>query len=151
MPDRHGPYRVARFLLEIDGVAKAGFNRCRLPTSATNVVEYREGTDPPTPRKLAGTTDYGPLVLAYGVTTDGVELADWRRSVERGTVDQARRAVAVQLLDAEGNAGARWEFAGAWPARYEGPTLDADRSGVAIETLELVCEGFERVDDDRGE
>jgi len=146
MPDRHGPFRVARFLLEIDGVAKAGFSRCRLPTSSTTVVEYREGNDPPRPRKLAGLTDAGPLVLRSGVTTDSVELAEWRRLVQQGKVDDARRSIAVVLLDAEGSVGARWEFRNAWPARYEGPTLDADRSAVAIETLEIVSEGFERAD-----
>jgi phage tail-like protein len=145
MPDRHGPLRVARFLLEIDGIAKAGFSRCRLPSSSTAVVEYREGTDPPTPRKLAGLNEYGPLELRYGVTTDAIELYEWRRLVEDGKVDDARRSVAVVLLDEEGSPGARWELRNAWPTRYQAPTLDAGRSAVAIETLEVACEGFQRV------
>lgn len=145
MPDRHGPYRAVRFLLEIDGIAKAGFSRCRLPAASTTVVEYREGTDPPTPRKLAGLHEYGPLVLRAGVTDDSLALSEWRRLVEDGRVDDARRDVAVVLLDEEGNPAARWEFTAAWPARYEAPTLDATRSAVAVETLELVCEGYDRV------
>ena len=148
MPDRHGPFRVARFLVEIGGIAKAGFAHCRIAPSTTDVVEYREGTDPPTPRKLAGVTDYGPLELRYGVTSDGIELTEWRTLVERGQVDEARRAVAVVLLDEEGSAAARWECRNAWPARYEAPTLDADRSAVAIETLELAHEGVEAIADD---
>ncbi|WP_251343938.1 phage tail protein [Haloplanus halophilus] len=146
MPDRHGPLRVARFLLEIDGIAKAGFSRCRLPSASTSVVEYREGNERPTPRKLAGLNDYGPLVLRAGVTDASVELAEWRRLVESGKVDEARRAIAVVLLDEEGATAARWEFRNAWPARYEGPALDANRSAVAIETLEIVSEGVERAD-----
>jgi len=145
MPDRHGPHRATRFLLEIDGIAKAGFSRCRLPTAATDVVEYREGNDPPTPRKLAGLNEYGPLELWYGVTADGIELAEWSRLVQQGKVDDARRTIAVVLLDEEGSPGARWELRNAWPARYEAPTLDAERSAVAIETLEIVHEGVERV------
>lgn len=137
---------MARFLVEIDGIAKAGFNYCRLPTSSTAVVEYREGNDRPTPRKLAGLNEYGPLELRYGVTMDGIELAEWCRLVQQGTVDEARRAIAVVLLDEEGASAARWELRNAWPARYEAPTLDADRSAVAIETLEIVHEGVERVD-----
>ncbi|MFC7173376.1 phage tail protein [Haloplanus litoreus] len=89
---------------------------------------------------------YGPLVLRSGVTDDGVELAEWRHLVEVGAVDEARRAIAVVLLDEEAATAARWEFRNAWPARYEGPRLDANRSAVAIETLEIVSEGFERVD-----
>ena len=146
MPDRHGPLRVARYLLEIDGIAKAGFSRCRLPDSSTTVVEYREGNEPPTPRKLAGLTAYGALELRYGVTTDAAELAEWRRLVEQGKVDEARRAIAVVLLDEEGAPGARWELRNAWPTRYAPPTLDAGRSAVAIETLEIACEGVRRIE-----
>lgn len=146
MPDRRGPLRTARFLLEIDGVAKAGFSHCRLPAASTDVIEYREGNDVrSTVRKLAGLNAYGPLVLQYGVTSASVELTDWRRLVEDGKLEAARRDIAVVLLDEEGSAATRWEFSHAWPARYEAPTLDADRSEVAIETLEIVCEGFERV------
>mgnify|MGYP000651640912 CR=1 FL=1 len=146
MPDRHGPLRVTRFLLEIDGVAKAGFSRCRLPDSATTIVEYREGNDPPTPRKLAGLNEYGSLELRYGVTTDTIELAEWRRLVERGQVDEARRSIAVVLLDEESSPAARWELRNAWPTRYAAPTLDAGRSAVAIETLDVACEGCRRID-----
>jgi phage tail-like protein len=146
MPDRHGPLRVTRFLLEIDGIAKAGFSRCRVPDSSTSVVEYREGNDPPTTRKLAGLNEYGTLELRYGVTTDAVELHGWRRLVEDGKVDEARRSIAVVLLDEEGSPAARWELRNAWPTRYAAPTLDAGRSAVAIEALEIVCEGLRRVD-----
>ena len=145
MPDRHGPFRKMRFLLEIDGVARAGFSTCRLPSARTDVIEYREGTDPPTNRKLAGSTSYGPLVLRNGVTEDSIELFEWFRLVEQGEVDEARRAAAVVVLDEEGNPGARWEFRRAWPARYEAPRLDATGKGIALETLEIVNEGYERV------
>jgi len=144
MPDRHGPYRDCRFLLEIEDVAKAGFSRCRLPTSGSAVIEYREGTDPPTPRKLGGLNEYGTLVLRYGVTNDSIGLFEWRTLVEQGKVDEARRPIAVVLLDEEGNAGARWELKNAWPARYHGPKLDALGEEVAIEQLEIVTEEVER-------
>ncbi|GAB3318560.1 phage tail protein [Haloplanus salinarum] len=146
MPDRHGPFRSFRFLVEIDGIAKAGFNVCRLPSASTGVVEYREGNDPPTARKLAGLNEFRPLVLESGVTEDSVALAEWRRLVEDGKVETARRSVAVVLLDREGAPGARWEFGRAWPSRYEAPTLDAERSAVAVEALEVVFEAYERVD-----
>ncbi|MFC7173375.1 hypothetical protein ACFQL0_08400 [Haloplanus litoreus] len=45
---------MARFLLEIDGIAKAGFSHCRLPSSSTSVVEYREGNEAPTPGNWPG-------------------------------------------------------------------------------------------------
>lgn len=145
MPDRHGPYRNTRFLLEIDGIAIASFSRCRLPTATSDVIEYREGNDPPTARKLGGLNEYGPLVLERGVTDDSIALFEWRKMVEQGKLDDARRNVAVVLLDEEGQPGPRWEFSDAWPARYDAPTLDALGETVAIERLEVVNEGFERV------
>jgi phage tail-like protein len=146
MPDKHGPYRNVRFLLEIDGISKAGFAECRQPTSSTDVIEYREGTDPPTVRQLAGLNRYGRVVLRSGVTDDSIELFEWRKQVEQGKVDEARRTVAIVVLDREGNTGARWELRDVWPATYQAPRLDATGEDVAIESLELVCEGFERVE-----
>ncbi|WP_281195336.1 phage tail protein [Halorubrum sp. F4] len=145
MPDRHGPYRRIRYLLEIDGVTKAGFSRCSLPTARTDVVEYREGNEPPAPRQLAGLNRYGPLVLEAGATDDSVELFEWRKLVEQGKVDEARRPIAVVLLDEEGEAGPRWEFENAWPRSYTAPDLSADRSDVAIERLGIVHEGMQRI------
>ena len=154
MPDRHGPYRQLRFLVEIDGVAKAGFSRCSLPESRTQVVEYREGTDPPTPRKLWGLSRPTPLVLENGVTDDSMELFEWRQAAQRGDVDDARGPIAVVLLDETGQLGPRWELRNAWPARYEAPTLDASTSETAIEHLVVVHEGMRRVpvaDDDQSD
>lgn len=144
MPDRHGPYRRTRFLLEIDDIAKAGFSRCQIPASRTDVIEYREGTDPPTPRKLWNLNEFGRLVLESGVTEDSIELYEWRKSIENGKVDQGRRNVAIVLLDEEGESGPRWELKNAWPASYEAPDLVATGKGVAIERLEIVHEGMER-------
>ncbi len=145
MPDRHGPYRNARYLLEIDGLVKAGFSSCTIPENSTEAVEYREGTDPPTTRKLWGLNDYGTLTLQFGVTDDSIEVFEWRRLVERGDLDEARRDIAVIILDEEGNPGPRWEFRRAWPTSYDAPDLDASDAEVAIEGLEIEHEGMERV------
>lgn len=142
--DPHGPYRKHRFLVEIDGLATAGFSRVDLPDATVADVEYREGTDPATARKLAGTSEYDPLVLQKGVTDDSIALFEWFQQAQAGNLEDARRTVAVVLLDTRGEAGPRWEFQRAWPARYEGPDLDAQANDTAIETLEVLHEGMER-------
>ncbi len=144
MPDRHGPYRRMRFLLEIDGIAKAGFSRCWLPANTTEPIEYREGTDPPTPRKLWGLNEYSRLVLESGVTDDSIALFEWRKLVEQGKLRAARRKIAVVVLDEEGGSGPRWEFRKAWLAHYGAPDLQALGKDVAVERLEIVHEGMER-------
>lgn len=143
---RSDPYAQMRFLLEIDDVVTAGFSRCTLPTSSTDVIEYREGNEPPTPRKLPGLTTYGPLVLETGVTDESIELFEWRSLVEQGAIAAARRSIGVVLLDAAGNSAAYWRFREAWPAAYEAPRLSATASEVAIERLVVAHEGFGRVD-----
>lgn len=144
MPDRHGPYRNNRFLLELDGTIQASFSQATIPETTSEPIEYREGTDAPTMRKLAGLVSYGNLTLQWGTTPDSTALFEWRHMVEQGQLDQARRDVAVVILDEEGNPGARWEFRNAWPTQYDAPDLDASANEVAIESMEIAHEGMER-------
>ena len=146
MPDRHGPYRNTRFLLEIEGIGVAGFSQATIPESSTEATEYREGNDPPTVRKLWSLNTYGELTLQRGTAEDSTELFEWRRMVEQGDVDSARRSIAVILLDEEGEPGGRWEFRNAWPRQYDAPDLDATGNEVAIESLEIAHEGMERTE-----
>ena len=143
MPDRHGPYRNHRFLLEIDGIAEAGFSEVTVPEASASVVEYREGNEAPTPRKLKGLNSYGNVTLSGGITESTV-LYDWWRLVEQGKVDEARRSAAIVVLDEEGNPGPRYQFRNVWIRQYDAPDLDASGDAVAIESIELVHEGMER-------
>ncbi len=52
-----------------------------------------------------------------------------------------RKNMSVLLLDAAGNEVLRWNIVNAWPVRWSGPVLNAEVSGVAIETLEIAHEG----------
>jgi phage tail-like protein len=144
MADRVDPYRAARFLLEIDGITRAGFTECTVPDSTQDPIEYREGNEGFTVRKIPGLIKYGNLTLKWG-TTDTMELYEWRKQVEECKMADARRNVAVVLLDDEGSAKARWEFFMAWPTKYDAPDLNATGSDIAVETLEIACEGMTRV------
>ncbi|WP_152042256.1 phage tail protein [Salinigranum salinum] len=146
MPDRHGPYRNFRYLLEIDGIAQAGFSEATIPEASTEPIEYREGNEAPTVRKLSSLNAYGNVTLQWGVTTDSMALYEWWTLVEQGKVDEARRSVAVIVLDEEGEPGARWQFRNAWPQQYDAPDLSATANEVAIESLEIVHEGMERAE-----
>ena len=144
MTDRVDPYRAARFLLEIDGITRAGFTECTLPDSTQDPIEYREGNEGFSSRLIPGMIKYGNLTLKWGVT-DTLELYEWRKQVEECKMKEARRNVAVVLMDDEGAAKARWEFIMAWPTKYDGPDLSATSSDLAIETLEIAHEGMTRV------
>lgn len=145
MADRNDPYTNSRFLLEIDGIVQAGFSEVAIPDISTDPIEYREGNEETTVRKLPGLTKYGNLTLKWGITDSSMELFEWRKLVVQGNTDDARKNIAVILQDEEGNPAARWEFREAWPSKYDAPNLSAKGADVAIETMEIVHEGMDRV------
>jgi phage tail-like protein len=140
---RNDPYRNFRFLLEIDGIVQAGFSECTIPDTTNEPIEYREGNEDTTVRKLPGLTKYGNITLKWGIT-NSLDLFDWRKQVMQGKMGDARRNIAIILHDEEGNPAARWEFREAWPSKYDAPDLNAKGNDVAIETLDVVHEGMER-------
>lgn len=140
---RKDPYRNFRFLVEIDDIIQAGFSEATIPDSTQDPIEYREGDDPPTAQKIPGLIKYGNVTLKWGIT-DSLELYDWRKMVERGKTKDARKNMAVILMDEEGNSAARWEFTDAWPSKYDAPDLNAKGTDIAIENLEIAHEGMTR-------
>lgn len=136
------PFPGCNFLLEIDGIVTAGFMSCSGLEAEIEVIEYREGTDPRTLRKLRGSARYTNVVLQRGVT-QSTELSEWFRASLTQPLE--RRGVAVILLSDLGDPAARWELREAWPCRLTGPELHAMKQQVAIETLELCHEGLQRI------
>jgi phage tail-like protein len=138
---RNDPFKNFNFLVEIDGIAQAGFFECTGLRLEVDVIEYREGGERSSVRKLPGLAKVGDITLKRGVTISN-ELQAWFESVRNGVAD--RRNGAIVLLDDERKPVVRWKFFNAFPRRWEGPDLDAKGSEVAIETLTLSCEGLER-------
>jgi len=136
------PFVNFNYLVEIDGITRAAFHEVSGLDSTIDVIEHREGGSNTTPHKLAGQTKHANIVLRWGMTTDD-ELWQWHKTVVDGTVD--RRNGSVVLLDRKGTEVARWNFVRAWPSKYTVPSLSAEAADVAIESVELVHEGMERV------
>lgn len=139
--DRKDPYRGYRFRVEIDGIVRFGFRECSGLESSQDPIEYREGTDALTMRKLPGLVKHGNLSLKWGISDD-VDIWNWRKQTADGRVQ--RKSGSVLLMDDAGEVKARWNFRDAWPAKWSGPSLNATSNDVAIESIELVHEGLER-------
>ena len=140
---RKDPYKNFRFLVEIDGITQAGFREVTIPDTVQDPVEYREGNESITVRKLPGLIKYGNVILKWGIT-DSLDLYNWRKDVEDGKIKDARKNMAVVVLDDEANSVTRWEFSQAWPTKYNAPDLNAAGNEIAIETLEIAHEGMKR-------
>ncbi|MBF2048967.1 MAG: phage tail protein [Elainella sp. C42_A2020_010] len=139
---RVDPYRNHRFLVEIDGIVQAGFSECSGFGSSIEVVEYREGGDPTTVRKLPGKVSYPDIMLKWGVT-DSRELYDWHLAAVNGQIQ--RKNGSIILLDDVGQEKVRWNFFNAWPSKYDAPDLSAKGNDVSIDSLTVSCERIERV------
>ena len=137
---RNDPYSALNFRVELDGITVAAFSECTGLTSEISVVEYREGSEGGSTRKLPGVRKFANIVLKRGLTKDR-QLWDWYKTALDGQVQ--RKAGSIVLLDDAGQEVLRWNFREAWPRKYEGPTLNAKASEIAIETLEIAHEGFE--------
>jgi phage tail-like protein len=138
---RVDPYKGFRFRVEIDGIQQFGFMECTGFGSHVDVTEYREGGDPNTVRKLPGRVSYPDITLKWG-STDSHDAYDWHLSAVKGQV--VRKNGSVVMLDDSGTEKVRWNFFSGWAAKWDGPGFNAKTSDVAIETLTIACERFER-------
>jgi phage tail-like protein len=136
------PYKSFRFRLEIDGITQAGFSDCSGFGSKVEVVEYREGGDAATVRKLPGKNTFPDITLKWGIT-DSRELYEWHRAAINGQIQ--RKNGSIILLNDVGEEKVRWNFFTAWPSGYDGPDFSGKGTDVAIDTLTISCERLERV------
>jgi phage tail-like protein len=127
--------------VEIDGIARAGFRECSGLETHQQPIEYREGTDGPTVRKLPGLNTYPNITLRWGITDDPA-FWSWRRSAMQGDVD--RRNGSIVQLDETGQEKVRWNFRDGWPSAWTGPSFNATGSDVAVESVEISHEGLVR-------
>lgn len=135
------PQRNFRFKLEIDGLEAGGFSEVSGYDASVDVIEYREGDEVTTPRKLPGLTKYGNITLKQGAS-DSLVLFDWLNDISTGTIEM--KTVTLTALDDEGNPSASWQIINAWPMRYQAPDFNGTGSEVAIETIEIAHEGMTR-------
>ena len=111
--------------------------------SKIDIVEYREGGQNTTPRKLPGQTKYSNVTLRWGITDD-MELYDWHKDATRGTIERKKRL--DRATRTRRSRGGPVEFrAGLAGLIHRPPNSTPEGTDVAIETLELAHEGMERV------
>src|SRR5215468_8135837 len=105
--EKKDPFRASHFLIEIDGITRAGFRDCRGLDSTTDIIQYREGDEPGALRKIAGLAKYSNITLSWG-SCDDTELWKWRQNVVDGNCE--RKNGSIVLVDEAGNEKARWNF-----------------------------------------
>ncbi len=147
---RDDPYGAYNFLVEVRDIAEDGTDVRASFTEVSGLevevtpIEYRNGSEDITPRKIPGLKKFTNLTLKRGIIGD-IAFWNWILDSMRGQVN--RRDMSIKLLDENRQEVMRWDFVRAWPTKYSGPTLNAHNNEVAMETLEIAHEGF-RIDGD---
>jgi phage tail-like protein len=151
-PHRTDPYKNFKFRLIIDGRAVLGISKVSALKRTTEAVEYREDNEPNAIRKAPGRTTFSPITLERGITHDPF-FEDWASQVWRmgaGTGAEAslkayRKDVLLHLCNEAGQVVMGWKIYRCWVSQYTAvPDLDSNASSVAIESIVLENEGWER-------
>lgn len=108
----------------------------------TEVVPVREGGVNDTTWQLVGATKWANLILKQGYTGSSA-LLKWRESWLKRDGAKDRITGTITQLDGNLREQAKWKFYRGWPAKWELSELDASKSELSIETLEIAHEGLE--------
>jgi phage tail-like protein len=151
-PQRFDPYKNFKFRVKWDGRYVAGVSKIGALKRTTEIVEHREGGDPSSSRKSPGRTKYEAITLERGVTHD-LEFEQWANKVWNfGTglgaevsLKDFRKDIIIELYNEAGQLAIAYKIYRCWVSEYQAmPELDANANAVAIQTLKLENEGWER-------
>lgn len=139
---RGDPYAAFNFLVQIDGINVAGFSEVSGLNSETDAIEYRNGDEDITVRKLPGLKKFGNITLKRGFT-DSKDFWEWRLKVMQGKTE--RKSGTITLQNEAREEALKWQFKEGWPSKWEGPGFNAKNNEVAIESLEITVEDLQQV------
>jgi phage tail-like protein len=118
----------------------------------TQVVRYRESGDPSSSRKSPGITEYEAITLERGVTHD-LEFEKWANKVwdygaglgSEVSLKDYRKDITIELYNEAGQVAMAYNVYRCWVSEYQAlPVLDSNANGIAIQTIKIENEGWER-------
>ena len=149
---RFDPYKNFKFRVKWDGRYVAGVSKVSALKRTTTPIEHREGGDPSMVRKSPGQVKYEPITLERGVTHD-TEFEKWANKVwnfgsglgAETSLKDFRKDIILELYNEAGQLVLAYRIFRCWVSEYQAmPELDASANGVAIQSLKLENEGWER-------
>jgi phage tail-like protein len=149
---RFDPYKNFKFRVKWDGRYVAGVSKVGALKRTTEVVAHRNGGEPGTSRKSPGRSEYDAIMLERGVTHD-LEFERWANKVwnfgsglgAETSLKDFRKDVTLEVYNEAGQLAIAYKIFRCWVSEYQAvPELDANANAVAIQTLKLENEGWER-------
>jgi phage tail-like protein len=153
-PQRFDPYKNFKFRVRFEDNPDyvAGISKVSALRRTTEVVSHREGGDPSSDRKSPGRTQYEAITLERGVTHD-TEFEKWANKVwnfgsglgAEVSLKDFRKNIIIDFYNEAGQLAIAYKVYRCWVSEYQAlPELDANANAVAIQTLKLENEGWER-------
>jgi len=148
---RFDPYRNFKFKVKFDGGPYvAGLNKCSVLKKTTEMVEWWDGGDHSTSRKLPGKTKYDAITLQQGVTHD-TSFEEWANLVNnyqgqgKMSLRNYRKDITIDVFNLAGQKVFSYNVYRCWVSEYQAlPELDTSANVVMITTIKLENEGWER-------
>ena len=149
---RFDPYKDFKFRVKWDGRYVAGVSRVSALSRHTDVIHFRNGGDPSTTRSSPGITHYDPITLERGVTHDP-EFERWANKVwnygsglgSEVSLRDFRKDIQLELYNEAGQLVLAYMIHRCWVSDYVAlPELDANGACIAIQSITLAHEGWER-------
>ena len=149
---RYDPYKNFKFRVKWDGRYVAGVSKIGALKRSTDMVEHREGGDPSSSRKSPARTKFEAITLERGVTHD-TEFEKWANKVwnfgsglgAEVSLKDFRKDLIIEVYNEAGQLAIAYKVYRCWVSEYQAlPDLDANAGAVAIQTLKLENEGWER-------
>jgi phage tail-like protein len=149
---RFDPYKNFKFRVKWDGRYVAGVSKVGNLKRTTTPVKHREGGDPSTVRLSPGQTEYAAITLERGVTHD-TEFEKWANKVwnygsglgAEVSLKDFRKDIIIEMYNEAGQLVLAYKVYRCWVSDFQAlPDLDASANAVAIQSITLQNEGWER-------
>ena len=147
---RIDPYKNFKFRVLWDGRVVMGVSKVGALKRSTEVVKHRDGGDNSTDHKSPGRTTYEGVSMERGLTHD-LEFEKWANLVHPYNGDPGmdlanfRKDLTLEVMNEKGHVAKRYFLYRCWVSEFTAvPDLDANANAVAIESIKIELEGWER-------
>jgi phage tail-like protein len=143
-------YNKFKFLVEIDRITYAGFQKCSELSAELAKIEHHEGGSL-IPNKSPGRLSFPDVTLERGATKD-MELYTWFEETARASAglggaglpdDRYKRTLDIVQLDRDDTVLQRWTLVKAWPMKFVAGEWDNTTDEKVMNSVTLAYDYFE--------
>ena len=147
---RYDPYKNFKFRVILDEQPVLGISKVGALRRTTEVVTHRSGGDNSRDYKSPGRSTFDGITMERGITHDR-EFERWANMVHPYGGDAGmdlinyKKALTLEVMNERGQVAFRYFLYGCWVSEFTAmPDLDANANAVAIESMKIEIEGWER-------